>query len=159
MPLVFTYKMRCYVFFFVYAALPDLVFNFTFSYAALPDLVVNVEELERHVRVDAIPLSYLRCSYEENCLAASARTQWYNNQHYVRRLLRFTTRIENRGLASFVPDVPRSRWQWHQCHAHYHSMEVFSRYDLVSKYGVLSKRCRFQIRLMKCTLSKSYVNY
>lgn len=121
---VFAYvkrTMNCYVFF----------------YAALPDLVVNVEELERHVRVDAIPLNYLRCSYEENCLAASARSQWYNNRHYVRRLLRFTTRIENRGLTSFIPDVPRSRWQWHQCHAHYHSMEVFSSYDLVSKYGII----------------------
>jgi hypothetical protein len=102
-------------------------------YTSVPDLVVNVEELQKRVRIDSIPLSYLRCSYEENCLGHSARTQWSNNRLYTRRLLRFTTRVENRGLAPFRPDVPKSAWQWHECHSHFHSMEVFSTYDLIGK--------------------------
>ena len=51
----------------------------------------------------------------------------------MRRLLRFSVKIENRGLADFRPNVPRDQWIWHQCHKHHHSMETFSSYDIISK--------------------------
>ena len=52
----------------------------------------------------------------------------------MRRLLRFSVQIENQGLADFRPVVPRSEWIWHKCHKHYHSMETFSSYDVISKF-------------------------
>ena len=103
-------------------------------YTALSDLAINVEQLQESVVIDAVYLSYLRCAYEENCLAESAKKSWKTRQNgHLRRLLRFTTQIENRGLAPFRPNVPQSAWQYHACHNHYHSMEVFSTYELMSK--------------------------
>lgn len=54
--------------------------------------------------------------------------------YFSRRLLRFSVKIQNEGLADFRPIAPRSSWQWHKCHKHYHSMETFSSYDLISKF-------------------------
>lgn len=56
-----------------------------------------------------------------------------------RRLLRFSVQVENRGLDHFRPSVDKSKWQWHKCHKHYHSMETFSSYDLLSKYSLKTK--------------------
>lgn len=58
--------------------------------------------------------------------------------NYPRRLLRFSVKIDNLGLADFRPNVPRSKWIWHKCHKHYHSMETFSSYDLISKSLICS---------------------
>ena len=56
-----------------------------------------------------------------------------NQQYYSwRSLLRFTTKIENRGWNDFRPSEPRSGWDYHRCHGHYHSMEIFTSYDLLS---------------------------
>ena len=56
-----------------------------------------------------------------------------NQQYYSwRSLLRFTTKIENRGWNDFRPSEPRSGWDYHRCHRHYHSMEIFTSYDLLS---------------------------
>lgn len=57
--------------------------------------------------------------------------------YYMRRLLRFSVKTDNVGLADFRPNVPRSKWKWHKCHKHYHSMETFSSYDLISKCFVV----------------------
>jgi hypothetical protein len=38
--------------------------------------------------------------------------------------LRFTASIANVGNADFLPFIPKSAWEWHACHQHYHSMEV-----------------------------------
>ena len=76
------------------------------------------------------------------CLFASVSTHMLDsNFHFIysearyfyRRLLRFSVKIDNLGLADFRPNVPRSKWIWHKCHKHYHSMETFSSYDLISK--------------------------
>ena len=36
----------------------------------------------------------------------------------------FYSSIANIGNADFRPFIPKSHWQWHACHMHYHSMEV-----------------------------------
>lgn len=104
---------------------------------ALPDLVINTEALKKEMRLESKTVDWLRCAYEENCLAKSAdvifkgdRRSWSYEE---RSLLRFTTKIENRGWHDFRPNAPRSSWDYHQCHAHYHSMETFSTYDLLKK--------------------------
>ena len=68
-----------------------------------------------------------QCAMEENCLASEAYRLRRENPNFsleTRRLLRFTTSIENIGDADFRPFIPKSAWQWHACHMHYHSMEV-----------------------------------
>ena len=44
----------------------------------------------------------------------------------------FQTRVWNRGTADFLPKAARNQWEWHACHAHYHSMEAFIDYDILS---------------------------
>ena len=53
-----------------------------------------------------------------------------------RRLLRFSVKVENRGLDHFRPHADKSTWEWHECHEHYHSMETFSSYDLIREYEI-----------------------
>ena len=70
---------------------------------------------------------HLQCAMEENCLAPEAYRLRRENPNFsleTRRLLRFTTSIANIGNADFRPFIPKSHWQWHACHMHYHSMEV-----------------------------------
>ncbi|GFO24703.1 lysyl oxidase-like protein 2 [Plakobranchus ocellatus] len=104
----------------------------------LPDLVPDLKALERSVRLQDQPLYYLRCSMEENCLAHSAYVirntslTWRNNY---RRLLRFSTIVHNQGNDDFRPYLQRQLWQWHACHMHYHSMEVFAHYDIMDDNG------------------------
>ncbi|GFY74070.1 lysyl oxidase homolog 3 [Trichonephila inaurata madagascariensis] len=52
-----------------------------------------------------------------------------------RRLLRFTARIGNIGTIDFRPFLPKHAWQWHMCHLHYHSMEVFAHFDIINLQG------------------------
>ena len=55
---------------------------------------------------------------------------------YRRRLLRFSVKVENRGLDHFRPFADKSTWEWHSCHKHYHSMETFSSYDFIREYKI-----------------------
>ena len=41
-------------------------------YVALPDIVPDVEMLRADMKIQLIPLEYLRCPLEENCLSPSA---------------------------------------------------------------------------------------
>ncbi|KAH9508587.1 Lysyl oxidase 2B [Bulinus truncatus] len=108
------------------------------SVSNLPDLVPNLRAVEDSVRLQDQPLYYLRCSMEENCLSNSAyviyntSNAWRSN---LRRLLRFSTVVHNRGNADFKPYLPRGQWQWHACHMHYHSMEIFAHYDILDRNG------------------------
>ena len=71
------------------------------------------------------------------CLEA-AYTERQTSPHWqqlTRRLLRFTTAISNIGNEDFRPFIPKDAWQWHACHQHYHSMEVFSHFEIMDLKG------------------------
>uniref|UniRef100_A0A1B6KSA0 SRCR domain-containing protein n=1 Tax=Graphocephala atropunctata TaxID=36148 RepID=A0A1B6KSA0_9HEMI len=106
----------------------------------MADLVIDAEEIERTTHLDDRQLYFLQCAMEENCLATQAykiqREQPYSWHLETRRLLRFTARILNAGTADFRPSVPKHLWEFHQCHMHYHSMEVFATFDVMDANNV-----------------------
>ncbi|XP_040576272.1 lysyl oxidase homolog 2B [Lepeophtheirus salmonis] len=102
------------------------------------DLAIDVYALISSTHLEDKTIFSLACAMEENCLASEAYSLRLNNPNYnleVRRLLRFTTSIENIGNADFRPFIPKSHWEWHACHAHYHSMEVFAHFDVLNVFG------------------------
>ncbi|KAL7645393.1 UNVERIFIED_CONTAM: hypothetical protein RMT77_003779 [Armadillidium vulgare] len=104
----------------------------------MADLVPDIIELSRSVHLEDKQLFFLQCAMEENCLAKSAykaQDSGYGWHLETRRLLRFTARIVNQGDDAFRPFLPKSHWQWHHCHMHYHSMEVFAHYDIIDLKG------------------------
>ncbi|KFM62898.1 Lysyl oxidase-like protein, partial [Stegodyphus mimosarum] len=104
----------------------------------LPDLVPDEIEVERSAYLEDRQLLFLQCAMEENCLSSEAYKLDKNDYGWLyeqRRLLRFTARIGNIGTTDFRPFLPKHAWQWHMCHLHYHSMEVFAHFDIINLQG------------------------
>ncbi|XP_018017480.1 lysyl oxidase homolog 2 isoform X3 [Hyalella azteca] len=105
----------------------------------MADLVPDTHELMRSVHLEDKQLFFLQCAMEENCLASTAyekeQKMGYGWHLETRRLLRFTARIANQGDDAFLPFLPKHYWEWHHCHMHYHSMEVFAHYDIMDAKG------------------------
>jgi len=105
---------------------------------ALPDLVPNATLLEMSAYLHDQPLYYMQCAMEENCASSSAFELKNNRQDwhiYRRRLLRFSSSVWNFGTADFRPALRKEDWEWHLCHMHYHSMQIFAHYDVVDEDG------------------------
>ncbi len=102
--------------------------------AAVPDLVPDLLAFERSLRyyryVDRLPMYYLTCAREENCLSSSATGLSPND---LRHLLRFDSQTMNYGTIDFLPNLQPHEWLWHKCHAHYHSFEAFIHYDILDE--------------------------
>ncbi|KAL0811480.1 hypothetical protein ABMA28_009874 [Loxostege sticticalis] len=104
----------------------------------LADLALDTTAIERTSHLQDVPMYQLQCAMEENCLSKSAyeikatNSDW---QFETRRLLRFTASSLNVGNEDFRPYLPKHLWQWHLCHMHYHSMEVFATFDVLNSTG------------------------
>ena len=104
-----------------------------YTIADAPDLVPDLDTLQRSLEffntLDRTPLEFLRCAQEENCLSSSAEGQPNN---HARTLLRFDSLTMNWGTGDFLPNRSPQEWEFHACHNHLHSFEVFIHYDLLS---------------------------
>ncbi|XP_045490332.1 lysyl oxidase homolog 2B [Pieris rapae] len=104
----------------------------------LADLLLDTNAIESSAHLQDAPMFQLQCAMEENCLSKSAYEIQKTNPNWqfeTRRLLRFTAASLNIGNAEFRPYLPKHLWQWHLCHMHYHSMEVFATFDVLDSFG------------------------
>ncbi|XP_053672196.1 lysyl oxidase homolog 2B-like [Anopheles nili] len=104
----------------------------------MADLVFDHAELAQTLHLEDRLMYLLQCAMEENCVASQAYEIQRDNPNWhleTRRLLKFTARVINAGTADFRPHIPKHLWEWHLCHMHYHSMEVFATFDVIDGRG------------------------
>ncbi|KAH8383567.1 hypothetical protein KR009_009339 [Drosophila setifemur] len=94
------------------------------------DLEIGLADIERSARLEAVPMSMLTCAMEEHCVSADAYVIRQTRPHAKRMLLRFSVKASNVGTADVSPYANYKDWVWHQCHRHYHSMNVFATFDV-----------------------------
>ncbi|XP_018336928.1 lysyl oxidase homolog 2B [Agrilus planipennis] len=105
----------------------------------MADLVINHLEIIRTAHLEDRSMYFLQCAMEENCLASRAYDIQREDPYWfyrTRRLLKFTASIFNGGTADFRPFLPKHMWEWHMCHMHFHSMEIFATFDIYDGKGV-----------------------
>ncbi|XP_030370875.1 lysyl oxidase homolog 2 [Scaptodrosophila lebanonensis] len=98
-----------------------------------PDLEIGLVDIERSARLQSLPMTSLTCAMEENCLSADAYVIRRTNPRAERKLLRFSVKATNVGTAELSPYANYRDWTWHQCHNHYHSMNVFATFDVYNQ--------------------------
>lgn len=98
-----------------------------------PDLEIGLHELETSAFLAQVPMTQLTCAMEENCLSADAYVIRRTNPAGMRKLLRFSLKASNVGTADVSPYANYRDWVWHQCHNHYHSMNVFATFDVYNQ--------------------------
>ncbi|XP_058056136.1 lysyl oxidase homolog 3A-like [Anopheles bellator] len=104
----------------------------------MADLAFDHVEMEQTLHLEDRLMYLLQCAMEENCVASQAYDIQRENPNWhleTRRLLKFTARVLNTGTADFRPHIPKHLWEWHLCHMHYHSMEVFATFDVIDGAG------------------------
>ncbi|XP_055592888.1 lysyl oxidase homolog 2B-like [Uranotaenia lowii] len=104
----------------------------------MADLAFDHVEMEQSMHLEDRLMYLLQCAMEENCVASQAYDIQRDNPNWhleTRRLLKFTARVLNTGTADFRPHIPKHLWEWHLCHMHYHSMEVFATFDIYNAAG------------------------
>lgn len=98
-----------------------------------PDLELGLRDIEQTAYLASVPMNELTCAMEENCVSADAYIIRRTNPRGVRKLLRFSLRASNVGNADVSPYANYKDWVWHQCHRHYHSMNVFATFDVYNQ--------------------------
>ncbi|XP_014253217.1 lysyl oxidase homolog 2 [Cimex lectularius] len=106
--------------------------------AEMADLSIDKDEIEKSAYLEDRLMYLLQCAMEENCVGSSAYIRQKDSGYWhleTRRLLRFTAKVTNIGNEAFRPFLPKNLWQFHQCHMHFHSMEVFATFDIIDQNG------------------------
>lgn len=83
----------------------------------------------------------INCSIDDKCLRKNVLDRAaiphirnsYSFLHEWVLLLRFSSLAYNIGHEVFYPPYSKEKWEWHECHEHYHSMSEFVSYKLHSK--------------------------
>ncbi|TDG50427.1 hypothetical protein AWZ03_003016 [Drosophila navojoa] len=97
------------------------------------DLELGVSDIEISAYLALVPMTQLTCAMEENCVSKDAYVIRRTNPSAIRKLLRFSVKASNVGNADVSPYANYKDWEWHQCHMHYHSMNVFATFDVYNK--------------------------